>query len=177
MNLKKKEMLVVVKSDTIASVDALISAFENLSVRDDESVVNVRVVSSGVGEVNIEDVVMASIEVDTPASSAWGGGADLDDFVHTPTAIIAFNVGASGDAIREAGRVSRRIHYHNIIYDAIDVVESGMQECLSPTPEGSFLGKAVVQELFDIGGLGMVAGSKCIEGVIKRGAKVRWRPH
>ena len=65
------------------------------------------------------------------------------------------------------------MHYHDIIYDAIDVVESGMQEVLSPTPEGEFLGKAVVQELFDIGGKGMVAGSKVVEGVIKRGARVR----
>tara|TARA_B110000971_G_C19970024_1_gene482096 strand:- start:989 stop:1288 length:300 start_codon:yes stop_codon:yes gene_type:complete len=44
---------------------------------------------------------------------------------------------------------------------------------LSPTPVGEYLGKAVVQELFDIGGLGMVAGCKCTDGVIKRGGKVR----
>ena len=60
--LKKKEMLVVVKSDSVASVDALIDAFEELELMDDESVVNVRVVSSGVGDVGAIDVVMASVE-------------------------------------------------------------------------------------------------------------------
>jgi hypothetical protein len=34
--LKKKEMLVVVKSDSVASVDALIDAFEELELMDDE---------------------------------------------------------------------------------------------------------------------------------------------
>lgn len=58
-------------------------------------------------------------------------------------------------------------------YDAIDSVESRMQEVLSPTPEGEYVGAAVVQEVFNIGGTGNIAGSRCTDGIIKKGSNVR----
>ena len=48
-----------------------------------------------------------------------------------------------------------------------------MQEVLSPTPEGEYVGKAVVQEIFNIGGTGNIAGSKCVDGIIRKGSNVR----
>jgi len=48
-----------------------------------------------------------------------------------------------------------------------------MQEILSPTPEGEYVGSAVVQEVFNIGGTGNIAGSKCRDGIIKKGSIVR----
>ena len=48
-----------------------------------------------------------------------------------------------------------------------------MQEVLSPTPEGEYVGSAVVQEVFNIGGTGNIAGSKCEDGVIRKGSNVR----
>ena len=58
-------------------------------------------------------------------------------------------------------------------YDAIESVESRMQEVLSPTPEGDYVGSALVQEVFNIGGTGNIAGSKCRDGIIKKGSNVR----
>jgi len=48
-----------------------------------------------------------------------------------------------------------------------------MQEVLSPTPDGEYVGSAVVQEVFNIGGTGNIAGSKCRDGIIKKGSNVR----
>jgi translation initiation factor IF-2 len=48
-----------------------------------------------------------------------------------------------------------------------------MQEILSPTPEGEYVGSAIVQEVFNIGGTGNIAGSKCRDGIIKKGSNVR----
>ena len=48
-----------------------------------------------------------------------------------------------------------------------------MQEILSPTPEGEYVGAANVQEVFNIGGTGNIAGSKCRDGIIKKGSNVR----
>ena len=48
-----------------------------------------------------------------------------------------------------------------------------MQEVLSPTPEGEYVGAATVQEVFNIGGTGNIAGSKCMDGVIRKGSNVR----
>ena len=48
-----------------------------------------------------------------------------------------------------------------------------MQEILSPTPEGECVGATIVQEVFNIGGTGNIAGSKCQDGIIKKGSNVR----
>jgi translation initiation factor IF-2 len=48
-----------------------------------------------------------------------------------------------------------------------------MQEVLSPTPEGEYTGSAVVQEVFSIGGTGNIAGSRCEDGMLKKGGNVR----
>jgi translation initiation factor IF-2 len=48
-----------------------------------------------------------------------------------------------------------------------------MQEVLSPTPDGEYVGQAIVQEVFNIGGTGNIAGSKCTDGIIKKGSNVR----
>lgn len=48
-----------------------------------------------------------------------------------------------------------------------------MQEVLSPTPDGEYVGSAIVQEVFNIGGTGNIAGSKCRDGIIRKGSNVR----
>lgn len=48
-----------------------------------------------------------------------------------------------------------------------------MQEVLSPTPDGEYVGKAVVQEVFNIGGTGNIAGSRCSDGYLRKGGNVR----
>merc|ERR1712232_524268 len=65
------------------------------------------------------------------------------------------------------------IEYYSIVYDAIESVESRMQEVLSPTPTGEYTGSAVVQEVFKIGGTGNIAGSRCVDGVLRKGGNVR----
>jgi len=61
----------------------------------------------------------------------------------------------------------------NHSYDAIESVETRMEEILSPTPDGEYVGSAVVQEVFNIGGTGNIAGSRCQDGYLKKGANVR----
>lgn len=58
-------------------------------------------------------------------------------------------------------------------YDAIESIESRMQEILSPTPDGEYVGSAIVQEVFNIGGTGNIAGSRCLDGFIRKGSNVR----
>merc|ERR1712157_214341 len=65
------------------------------------------------------------------------------------------------------------LEYYNIVYDAIESVESRMQEVLSPTPDGEYAGSATVQEVFNIGGTGNIAGSRCSDGVLRKGGNVR----
>ena len=48
-----------------------------------------------------------------------------------------------------------------------------MQEVLSPILDGEFFGKAIVQELFNIGATGYIAGSKCKAVIIRKGSNVK----
>jgi translation initiation factor IF-2 len=148
-----REMCVVVKADVQGSAEALTRALRELKLENDEALVTVKVLVSETGEVSKSDIAIASV---TPG-----------------TTVLAFNVAASVAAMDDARSMGIPIEYYSIIYDAIESVESRMQEVLSPTPDGEYVGKAIVQEVFNIGGTGNIAGSRCIDGYLKKGGNVR----
>lgn len=150
---ESREICVVVKADVQGSAEALTRALRELKLENDEAVVTVKVLVSEAGEVSKSDVAIASV---TPG-----------------TTILAFNCAASYAAMEEARSQKIPIEYYSIVYDAIESVESRMQEVLSPTPEGEYTGSAIVQEVFNIGGTGNIAGSKCRDGFLKKGGNVR----
>jgi len=148
-----REMCVVIKADVQGSAEALARALSELKLEDEETFVTVKVLGSEAGEVTKSDVAIASV---TPG-----------------TTILAFNCAANYEAGEDARQQKIPIEYYSIVYDAIESVESRMQEVLSPTPEGEYVGSALVQEVFNIGGLGNIAGSRCRDGIIKKGSNVR----
>jgi len=123
----RKEMTVIVKADVQGSAEALARAFKELTLEDDESEVVVNVLVAAAGEVTKTDVSIAA--------------------VREGTTIIAFNVAATVTAMEEARLSKRPIKYFDVIYDAIDEVQSRMQEVLSPTPEGEYAGSAEVLQV------------------------------
>ena len=152
-NKERREMCVVVKADVQGSAEALTRSLRELKLENEEAIVTVKVLVSQAGDVTKSDVAIAAVTPDTT--------------------ILAFNVAASYEAMESARAQEIPIEYYNIVYDAIESVESRMQEVLSPTPDGEYTGSAVVQEVFNIGGLGNIAGSRCQDGVLKRGGNVR----
>lgn len=148
-----REMCVVVKADVQGSAEALTRALRELKLENDEAVVTIKVLISEAGEVSKSDIAIASVTPDTT--------------------VLAFSVAASFAAMEDARAAGVPIEYYNIIYDAIESVESRMQEVLSPTPEGEYTGRAIVQEVFNIGGTGNIAGSRCSDGVLKKGGNIR----
>ena len=152
-NKERREMCVVVKADVMGSAEALTRSLRELKRENDEAIVTVKVLVSGAGDVSKSDIAIAAV---TPG-----------------TTVLAFNVAASYEAMESARSQDIPIEYYNIVYDAIESVESRMQEVLSPTPDGEYTGSAVVQEVFNIGGLGNIAGSRCQDGVLRKGGNVR----
>ncbi|KAL3918441.1 MAG: hypothetical protein SGILL_004233, partial [Bacillariaceae sp.] len=152
-NKEKREMCVLVKADVQGTAEALTRSLRELKLENDEAVVSVKVLVSEAGEVSKSDVAIASV---TPG-----------------TTILAFNVAASMAAMDDSRVQNIPIEYYNIVYDAIESVESRMQEILSPTPDGEYSGSAVVQEVFNIGGTGNIAGSRCEDGILRKGGNVR----
>mmetsp|Transcript_32242 Transcript_32242/g.78369 ORF Transcript_32242/g.78369 Transcript_32242/m.78369 type:complete len:691 (-) Transcript_32242:1588-3660(-) len=150
---ERREMCVLVKADVQGSAEALTRALQELVLENDEAIVTVKVLVSEAGEVSKSDIAIASVTPDTT--------------------VIAFSVPASFAAMEDARVQNIPIGYYNIVYDAIESVESRMQEVLSPTPEGEYTGSATVQEVFNIGGTGNIAGSRCTDGILRKGGNVR----
>ncbi|MGQ9708679.1 MAG: translation initiation factor IF-2 [bacterium] len=143
-----KELKIVLKTDVSGSAQALHDALEGLSL--DE--VKVRVIHSGVGPINQNDVLLAQ------ASEAI---------------IVGFHVRPLADARQLAEREGVEIRTYRIIYAAIDDIRAAMLGMLEPEKKEVALGRAEVRQVFSLSHQGLIAGSFIIEGKVVRGALTR----
>ena len=143
-----KEYKVLVKADVQGSSEALKEALSNLSNEE----VKVSVVFGGVGAINQSDVMMAEV---------------------ANASIIGFNVKPDADARNAAERNGIDIKLFNIIYEALDYVQSKIDDMLAPKFVERTTGKAIVRTTFKVSGVGIVAGSYVLNGKIVRGGKAR----
>ncbi|MCD7882449.1 MAG: translation initiation factor IF-2 [Lachnospiraceae bacterium] len=145
---KLKELDLIVKADVQGSVEAVKQSLLKLS---NEEVV-VKVIHSGVGAINESDVILAS------ASNAI---------------IIGFNIRPDAMAKSTAERENVDVRLYRVIYDAIADVEAAMKGMLDPIYEEKVIGHAEVRQLFKASGVGTIAGSYVLDGVLQRNCKVR----
>lgn len=144
----KKEFPIIVKADVQGSVEAISNALENLGT--DE--VAARVIHGGVGAITESDVTLAE------ASGA---------------VMLAFNVRPNVQAREACVRSGTEIRTYSVIYHLIDDVKAAMSGLLEPTIRETTLGNAKILEVFHISKVGKVAGCRVIDGVVRRGQKVR----
>ncbi|MDA3814007.1 MAG: translation initiation factor IF-2 [Candidatus Cloacimonetes bacterium] len=145
---KMSEIKLIVKADTDGSVEALCDSFQKLST--DEVAVNI--IRKAVGGINEADVNMAS------ASDAI---------------IIGFHVRAGTSAKKLAEDEKVEIKLYQIIYEAIEEIESAMTGMLKPKFEEKYMGTAVVKQAFRIKKVGTIAGVAVEKGVIRNEGVVR----
>lgn len=143
-----KELNIIVKADVQGSVEAVRQSLVKLS--NDEVVV--KVIHGGVGAINESDVILAS------ASNAI---------------IIGFNVRPDPIAKATADNEGVDVRLYKVIYNAIEDVEAAMKGMLDPVFEEKVLGHAEIRQIFKASGVGNIAGSYVLDGMIERGCKVR----
>lgn len=143
-----KELNLIVKADVQGSVEALKQSLLKLS--NDEVVV--KIIHSGVGAINESDVTLAG------ASNAI---------------IIGFNVRPDALAKSTAEREGVEIKLYKVIYDAINDVENAMKGMLEPVYEEQVTGHVEVRQIFKASGIGNIAGSYVLDGIVERGSKAR----
>ncbi len=143
-----KHLPVIIKADVQGSIEAIEGTLNKLS--NDE--VSVQILHSAVGPISESDITLAK------ASNAF---------------VIGFNVRAIPQARDMAHRDGVDIRYYSIIYDVADDVKKGLEGMLSPELKEKILGYAEIRNVFNITGVGKVAGCMVTEGLVKRGAKVR----
>lgn len=143
-----KNLPVIIKADVQGSAEAIEGTLNKLST----SEVAVQILHSAVGAISEADVTLAK------ASNAF---------------IIGFNVRPNPQARDMARRDDVDIRYYSVIYDVADDVKQALQGMLAPELREKILGYAEIRKVFNITGVGKVAGCYITEGMAKRGAKVR----
>ena len=143
-----KSLALIVKADVQGSQEAIVQAMQKLST--DE--VRVQVVHAAVGGISENDINLAL------ASQA---------------VIIGFNVRADANARKLAEVEGIDLRYYNIIYDAIEDVKAAMSGMLTPEKRETMLGMVEIRQCIRVPKVGMVAGCKVLEGVVRRSASAR----
>jgi translation initiation factor IF-2 len=143
-----KDLNIIIKADVSGSIEAVKQSLLKLSV--DE--VKVNPIHGGVGGINENDIMLAS------ASNAI---------------VIGFNVRPSITAMEIAKRENVDVRTYNIIYKAIEDIESAVKGMLAPVYKEVVLGRAEVRQTFKVPNVGTVAGIYVTSGKITRKSKVR----
>lgn len=143
-----KELNLIIKADVQGSVEAVKESLLKLS---NEEVV-VKVIHSGVGAINESDVILAS------ASNAI---------------IIGFNVRPDATAKNTAETENVDVRLYDVIYKAIEDIDAAMKGMLDPVFEEKVIGHAEIRQIFKASGIGNIAGSYVLDGMMQRGCLVR----
>ena len=143
-----KNLPVIIKADVQGSAEAIDGTLNRLS----NAEVSVQIRHSAVGPISESDITLAK------ASNAF---------------VIGFNVRANPQARDMARRDGVDIRYYSIIYDVANDVKKGLEGLLSPELREKIIGYAEIRKVFNITGVGKVAGCMVTEGFVRRGAKVR----
>ncbi|MAI88708.1 MAG: translation initiation factor IF-2, partial [Candidatus Marinimicrobia bacterium] len=136
-----KVLPLLVKSDVDGSMEALIGAISDIP--SDE--VKVDIVHKSVGIITESDVLLAA------ASNA---------------VIIGFNINMNANASLVAKKNGVEVRIYNVIYDAINEIKLALEGLLEPDIIEKITGKAEVLQVFKITKLGIIAGSKVLDGKI-----------
>ncbi len=143
-----KELNLIIKGDVDGSIEALSDSLIKLSTPE----IEVKVIHKAVGQISENDVDLAR------ASEA---------------VIIGFQVRPNSTARKLAEQYGVEIRTYSIIYDAIDDVKSAMEGMLAPEIREQVTATLEVLQVFNIKGIGTIAGCMVKEGKIKRTDKVR----
>ena len=143
-----KEVSVIIKADVNGSAEALKNSLEKLDVEG----VHVNVIRSSVGAIKESDIVLAK------ASQAI---------------IIGFNVRPNNKIKDYAKEQGVEIRLYDIIYKAVEEMESAMKGMLDPIYEEVVTGSAEVRKIFKFSKVGTIAGSYVLDGVIKKDCNAR----
>ena len=144
----KRELNVIVKSDTRGSLEAIVEALNQIK----SAKVSLNVIGTGTGNVSLTDV-----------KSAAAGKA----------IVVGFDIGNDSGVQQQARHDGVRINSFRIIYELLDHVKRCMLDLLPPEYKEVVKGHAEIKAIYDIGKLGKIAGSQMLDGMLIAKEKYR----
>ena len=138
---KKVEVPIIVKADVHGSKEAI----EQSLIKMESEKVDLKIIHSGVGEINESDVTLAT------ASNAK---------------IFGFNVKANVQAKSLSKREKISMKYFSIIYEIIDEAKKIIEGLSEEEFVDEFIGKALIKKVFELSNSTKVAGCLVEEGKV-----------
>ncbi len=148
---KQKSLNLIIKTDTRGSKEALMGCIEKLSKLSKEVKCPIYVVTSGIGDIS---------------------EGDIDFAENTNSIILGLHVKQEKNAATLARQKKVKVILHSIIYHLIEDLEKMLQSKKEVEIIWNKVGEAVVKKIFDIKGLGVIAGCYMRDGVLARDHKV-----
>jgi translation initiation factor IF-2 len=145
---EEKKLYLILKADTYGSLEATKSVISSL----DTGEIKIEFIHTGVGSINESDILLAT------ASNAI---------------ILGFNTKENPMVKKIPERSRVKVFLFDLIYDLQDWVIRFVKGMVKPEFVEIVVGKAEVKRIFNIGGLGPVAGSIVREGKIIRDGNAR----
>ena len=145
--IKKKKLNIILKTDVLGSLEALLASFEKMDYPD----VGVEIVSRGLGNITEAEILQAEAV-----------GAK----------VFGFNVFTAPSVEELARDKGVKVKTFNIIYDLIDEVKKGLEELLDLEIIRTELGKIEVLAIFRTEPAHMIVGGKVREGKIVFDSKI-----
>ena len=142
-----QDVNVIIKADVQGSAEAVKASMEKIEVDG----VRVNVIRSTAGAITESDIMLAS------ASNA---------------VIYGFNVRPSAMVRKKAEEEGIDIRLHNIIYKALEEMESAMKG-MPPVFEEVVIGQAEVRQTYKVSKVGTIAGCMVTDGCIRKDCGVR----
>jgi translation initiation factor IF-2 len=143
-----KELSLVVKADAQGTLEALLTALQKI----EDPVVAIKIVGQGVGAVSDSDLLLAGV---------------------SNAIIVCFNLKATPASNAAAERAKVEVRYYDVIYKLTEDVERAAKGLREPTYRQIREGSVEVITPIKIPRLGVIAGSRVLEGKVSRGGWVK----
>lgn len=147
VNVADAKIKVFIKSDTVSTEEAIVGAIKKLSKEMNQEVL---IVGATVGDINEGDI-----------SYADSVGA----------VIYGFNVKLTNSAALMAKSLSVTVDIFNIIYKLVDHLQAQLEKCKIAKVVKKKIGEVTVKKVFNIKGIGVIAGVHVKKGKITRGCE------
>ncbi len=143
-----KELSLVVKTDAQGTLEAVLAALQKI----EDPVVAIKIVGQGVGAVSDSDLLLAGV---------------------SNAIIVCFNLKPTPAAQAAAERAKVEVRYYDVIYKLTEDVERAAKGLREPTYRQIREGRVDVITPIKIPRLGIIAGSRVVDGKVSRGGWVK----
>ncbi len=145
---QKKLVSIIIKADVHGSKEAIEQSLKKMN----SDSVEIKIIHTGVGEINESDVTLA---------------------IASDALIFGFNVKANVQAKNLAKREKITLSYFSIIYEVIDEANKIIEGMFTPSSVESVIGQGVIKKIFEISDSSKVAGSIIEDGKVTSKAFAR----